>query len=149
VHSINDILEKHNQGFKQMEHRSMKHLFLVLMIIFVAACNGVSEEMGTLEGRVTIGPMLPAMREGLTEPTPAPEAYAQRQIVIYAENGQREISRVQIDHDGNYQVTLPAGTYVVDINHAGVDQGLDLPRTVEIVSGQVTNLDVTIDTGVR
>jgi len=64
-------------------------------------------------------------------------------------SGKREIARAQIDPDGNYEVTLPVGTYAVDINHAGVDQGIDLPQTVEIVSGQVTRLDVIIDTGVR
>ena len=93
--------------------------------------------------------MPPAMREGLTELTPAPEAYAVRQIVIYAEDGKREITRAQIDADGHYRATLPVGIYVADINHAGVDHGIDLPRTVEIISGQITRLDVTIDTGVR
>ncbi len=38
---------------------------------------------------------------------------------------------------------------LVDINHAGVDRGIDLPRTVEIVSEQITCLDVIIDTGAR
>ena len=128
----------------------MKRLvFTTVLILLVSACTAVAHETGTLQGHVTIGPMLPAMREGLTEPTPAPEAYAVRQIVIYAESGKREIARAQIDPEGNYEVTLPVGTYAVDINHAGVDQGIDLPQTVEIVSGQVTRLDVIIDTGVR
>jgi hypothetical protein len=124
-------------------------LFTTMLILLVSACTAVVHETGTLQGHVTIGPMLPAMREGLTEPTPAPEAYAVRQIVIYAENGKREIARAQIDSDGNYEIELPAGTYVVDINHAGVDRGIDLPQTVGIVSAQITRLDVIIDTGVR
>jgi len=105
--------------------------------------------MGTLEGHVTIGPLVPVVREGEPEPTPAPEVYAGRQIVIYAQDGRTEITRVQIDAKGNYRVTLPVGTYVVDINHVGIDHGIDLPKTVEIVSGQVTRLDVEIDTGIR
>lgn len=123
-------------------------LFTTLFILLVSACTTL-QETGTLEGHVTIGPMLPAMREGLTEPTPAPETYAVRQIVIYDEDGKQEITRAQIDSGGNYEIELPVGTYVVDINHAGVDQGIDLPRTVEIVSGQATRLDVIIDTGAR
>jgi len=105
--------------------------------------------MSTLEGHVTIGPLVPVVREGEPEPTAAPEVYASRQIVIYAQDGRTEIARVQIDANGNYRVTLPVGTYVVDINHVGIDWGIDLPKTVEIVSQQVTRLDVEIDTGIR
>ena len=123
-------------------------LFVTLFILLVSACTAV-QETGTLKGHVTIGPMLPAMREGLVEPTPAPEAYAVRQIVIYTEDGEREVARAQIDSDGNYEIELPVGTYVVDINHVGADQGIDLPQTVEIISEQITRLDVIIDTGVR
>ena len=128
----------------------MKRLLVTtLLVLLIGACSAGPRETGTLEGHVTLGPMLPATREGLTEPTPAPEAYAVRQIVIYAEDGVREVAQAQIDSGGNYEVTLPVGTYVIDINHVGVDQGVDLPRTVEIISGQITRLDVIIDTGVR
>ena len=72
--------------------------------------------------------MLPAMREGLTEPTPAPEAYAVRQIVIYAEDGKREITRAQIDADGHYRATLPVGIYVADINHGRMEEKYGLRR---------------------
>jgi hypothetical protein len=40
-------------------------------------------------------------------------------------------------------------THVVDINHTGIDRGGDLPKKVEILSQQVTRLDIEIDTGVR
>lgn len=89
------------------------------------------------------------VRDGEPEPTPGPEVYASRQIVIYAQDGRTEITRVQFDGKGNYRVTLPVGTYVVDINHVGIDHGIDLPKTVEILSRQVSSLDVEIDTGIR
>lgn len=92
---------------------------------------------------------MPIVREGEAEPTPAPEVYVGREIVIFAEDGQTEVTRAKIDPTGNYYVTLPVGTYVVDINHLGIDQGLDLPKTVEIASKQATRLDVEIDTGIR
>lgn len=106
-------------------------------------------ETGVLEGRVTVGPLSPVVQEGVPEPTPAPEVYADRKIVIYAEDGQQEITRVDIDGSGNYRVTLPAGVYVVDINHLGVDLAKGLPQQVEIKSQQTTRLDVDIDTGIR
>jgi hypothetical protein len=69
--------------------------------------------------------------------------------VVYAQDGQTEVARVQIDGRGNYHVELPAGTYVVDINHVGIDSSKDLPKTVEIKPGEATRLDVDIDTGIR
>ena len=127
----------------------MRRLVLLALTFVIISCAPGPQETGTLEGHVTIGPLVPVMREGEPEPTPAPEVYAGRQIVIYAQDGRTEITRVQIDAEGNYRVTLPVGTYVVDINRIGIDRGIDLPKTVEIVSGQVTRLDVEIDTGIR
>ena len=104
---------------------------------------------GTLQGHVNIGPLQPVVR--VDEPTPVvpPEAYAARQIVIYAADGQTEIARVQIGPDGNYEVALPPGTYVVDINRGGIDSSKSLPAKVQIEAGQTKTLDVEIDTGIR
>jgi hypothetical protein len=115
----------------------------------LACCAPPPKETGILQGHVTIGPLVPVVREGEPEPTPAPEVYASRQIVIYAADGQTEVTRVQIDGQGNYQVGLPVGTYVVDINRAGIDRGIGLPATVQIEANEVTRLDVDIDTGIR
>ena len=124
--------------------------FVVLSLAFLlASCTPPPEETGALQGHVTIGPLVPVMREGEPEPTPAPEVYASRQIVIYAQDGQTEVARVQIDGQGKYHVSLPVGTYVVDINRAGIDRGIDLPATVQIEADAVTRLDVEIDTGIR
>ncbi|MEW6402540.1 MAG: hypothetical protein AB1649_12125 [Chloroflexota bacterium] len=106
-------------------------------------------ETGVLEGHVTVGPLSPVVQAGVPEPTPAPEVYAERKIVIYAEDGQQEVTRVDIDGSGNYRVTLPVGVYGVDINHLGVDLAKGLPRRVEIKPQQTTRLDVNIDTGIR
>jgi hypothetical protein len=120
----------------------------LLLMLFVAACSAGPQEMGTLEGHVSMT-MAPVLREGVPEPTPAPEAYAIRQVVIFRQDGRKEVARVQIGPQGNYQVQLPAGTYRVDINHVGMDHGIDLPQAVEIHGGQITRLDIRIDTGIR
>ena len=119
------------------------------LMLLLACCTPPPEETGVLQGHVTIGPLVPVVQEGVPEPTPAPEVYASRQIVVYASDGQTEVARVQIDGKGDYRVELPVGTYVVDVNHAGIDMAKDLPKTVEIESGQTTRLDVDIDTGIR
>ena len=127
----------------------MRMLLLVALTLLVTSCVPLPQETGVLEGHVSIGPLVPVVQEGVPEPTPAPEVYASRQIVVYAQDGQTEVARVQIDGQGNSRVELPVGTYVVDINHVGVDMAKELPKTVEIVAGQVTRLDVEIDTGIR
>jgi hypothetical protein len=124
----------------------MKRLWWVLCLLALTAC--FSQEMGTLAGHVTIE-MQPVIRMDVPTPTPAPEAYAVRQVVIFSANGKREVARVQIDSQGNYRITLPVGEYVVDINHAGMDRGIDLPASIEIKAQQVTRLNIAIDTGIR
>ena len=89
------------------------------------------------------------LREGEPEPTPAPKVYAARAIVIYARSGHTEVARAQIDANGDFEVKLAPGTYVVDINRAGIDRAAGLPQSVDIQAGQVTRLDVDIDTGIR
>ena len=103
---------------------------------------------GRLQGHVNIGPLRPVVR--IDEPTPVvpPEAYAARQIVVYDADGQTEVAHVQIGPDGNYEVALPPGTYVVDLTRAGRDRS-NLPAKIQIATGQTTTLDVEIDTGIR
>ena len=60
-------------------------------------------------------------------------------------------SRYQIDIDstGRYVAYLKPGTYIVDINHIGMDASDDIPKQVEIQSGITIRLDIDIDTGIR
>jgi hypothetical protein len=104
---------------------------------------------GVLQGHVLIGPLTPVQRVGQPEPTPAPEVYAARQIVVYQADGKTEVARLKIDSQGNYRVELPPGTYVVAINRGGIDRGAGLPATIQITAGQTSTLDISIDTGIR
>ncbi len=127
----------------------MRRLTMLALSILIAACGSPSAGSGVLEGHVSIGPLVPVLREGEPEPTPAPEVYAARQILVFTENGRSEVARAQIDGRGNYRLVLPAGVYAVDINRIGIDRGIDLPKTVRIQVDQVTRLDIEIDTGIR
>jgi hypothetical protein len=127
----------------------MKLLLLLMLIIFSAACASQPAETGVLEGHVSIGPLDPVAQEGVPESTPSPIMYADRKIVIFNEAGQQEITQVDIEPTGNYQVSLPVGRYMVDINHLGIDLAKGFPQQVEIRRGQTTQLDVDIDTGIR
>ena len=127
----------------------MKLLLLLLLILFSAACAGQLAETGILEGHVSVGPLDPVVQEGVPESTPSPETYAERKIVIFSEDGQEEITQVDIEPTGSYRVTLPVGRYTVDINHLGIDIAKGFPQQVEIKNGQTTQLEVDIDTGIR
>ncbi|HDD54760.1 MAG TPA: hypothetical protein ENG59_00780 [Chloroflexi bacterium] len=123
-------------------------LFLLLLIT-ITACSPGPREYGTLAGQVAIGPLVPVVREGEEESTPAPEVYAAREIVVYKQNGKTEFARLEINSTGWYQGELPVGVYVVDINHLGIDMAKGLPSEVVITAGAVTRVDIDIDTGIR
>lgn len=129
--------------------RTLAFCGFILLVICIA-CKPISPQAtGTLQGHVTIGPLVPVQREGIPDPTPAPEVYVARQIVIFSPDGNTEIARADINPQGNYSVELPTGEYLVDINHLGIDFAAGFPATVNIHSDRTTVLDVDIDTGIR
>ena len=135
-----------NLGFKNHE---TVNSFGCISDLVPSACSPGPAEFGVLEGHVTIGPLTPVLREGEAPPTPAPEVYAARQIVVYEPNGTTEVTRLEIDPEGNYRGELPVGEYVIDFNRAGIDSADGLPTTILIEAGQTFILDIDIDTGIR
>lgn len=129
----------------------MKPYFLLALVFIIAACSATPtpQESGVLEGHVTIGPLSPVVIAGQPEPTPAPEVYAAYPIVIYEPDGKTEVARVTAGADGNYRLVLPVGTYLVNTQPEGIAFSKDLPQEVTVLNGQVTRLDVDIDTGIR
>ena len=125
-----------------------KHL-IVMLLILTSSCALLPRETGVLAGNVTIGPLQPAVQVGVPEPTPRPEIYAAREILLLSLDGRREIARASINADGTYEVVLAVGHYLVDIAGSVIDRGIDLPQEIEIFSGQITRLDIDIDTGIR
>ena len=122
---------------------------LLVLLISCTACGLGPKEYGVLEGQVTIGPLVPVIREGEQPPTPAPEVYAAREIVVFKANGVTEFTRLQIDSNGRFQAQLPVGTYVVDINRIGIDSAENFPLEITIKANQTTALSINIDTGIR
>jgi hypothetical protein len=130
--------------------RIQTSLFLALTILFATGCSTVSQVHGTLAGHVDIGPLQPVERVGEPQPTPSPEMYAAWRIVVLSQDGKREIARTEIDSRGNYQVIIPAGKYMVTAKPtSGVGLGGQRVQPVEVFSGETTQLDVSIDTGIR
>jgi hypothetical protein len=134
----------------------MKKLILLTLLVFgilLSGCTGKSAEFGTLVGTVKIGPIWPVEQPGENPPVP-PEVFIVRKVVIYEKTGNKVIREVEIrqidqGQTGYYRVELSPGIYIVDINHLGIDYSSDVPKQVEIADGEVVNLDIDIDTGIR
>lgn len=130
-----------------LTRKALPALLLAVAVALAAGC--ARNDTGVLEGQVTIGPMVPALPEGQPQPTPRPEDYAAREVVVLNGNGIGEVARVSIDASGHYRIMLLPGLYQIDINHAGTDRAESFPRSVTIVAGETTTLDIDIDTGIR
>jgi len=139
-----------------MHHRKLTILGLLAMVAVIlmpSSCAGRTAGTGTLEGQVTIGPLQPVERPGFNPPVP-PEVFTSRKIMVYDERGKRLIKEVSIEqtdqtNTGVYSVELPAGKYMVDINHTGIDHSSDVPTVVATEPGQTVVLNIDIDTGIR
>jgi len=138
----------------------MKRVLLILLAIgFLAgslanlSCCPGGPETVLLQGAVTIGPISPAERPGECPPVP-PEVFSTRKLIIYDESGKnlvREVYFTQIGQGatGYYTAQIAPGTYIVDINHAGIDTAANLPQKITVVEDETVTIDVHIDTGIR
>jgi hypothetical protein len=113
------------------------------------AVSPTSGQAGYLEGRASVGPLQPVERIGVPTPTPPPAACTSRGLVVLAADTGTEVRRITFEPDCTYRVSLPPGSYRVELDRRGIDTSRDLPRTVSIQAGQTTRLDVSIDTGIR
>jgi hypothetical protein len=131
-----------------MKKRWILLFALIIACVSVVSCSGSDSEPGILQGKVTIGPLVPVEQEGVTYEVPC-EVYESRKVIIYKNNGSDLVKEADIDCDGRYRVALSPGTYIVDINHIGIDSSPNVPTEVEIISQQTARLDIDIDTGIR
>ncbi len=102
---------------------------------------------GTLVGHVTIGPNCPVEQVG-NPCTPTPQAYTSRQVSIYKSDSTTLVTTQNFDTQGNYNISLPVGTYVVK-SRTGISSIASIVGTITIKIGQTTTLNFNIDTGIR
>jgi hypothetical protein len=126
-----------------------------LLLVGALACHSSlsptdpsSQPHGRLAGTVKIGPICPVEQEGNPCPTP-PSAYSARKVLIDDEQRTKVLFTVDIDSQGLYAIDLVPGRYVVDLKQNGIDRSGDVPKVVDIHANTVTNVDISIDTGIR
>jgi hypothetical protein len=118
------------------------------LLVSLAGCGESTAEFGVVTGQVTIRPLSP-VEEGEAIPTPPPELYEDRVILIYGPGGEEVVRRAEINGKGVYREELVPGTYVVDIRGVGPVSAAGLPKTIEVSSGETVRVNVVIDTGIR
>lgn len=126
---------------------------LLSLAILLGSCANSPAQTGTLQGQVTIGPISPVERPG-EEPDVPSAVFEARKIMVYEEDGDRLVAEVDIEQkdkaaEGFYMVELEIGIYLVDIKWLGIDSSSEVPAKVEIRPGEVTILNIDIDTGIR
>ncbi len=137
-----------------MIHMSKSIFFIILVIgvILISGCiqqqNRISEK-GLLEGKVTIGPLCPVERYP-PDPRcqPNEETYKAWPIAVYTSDKNTKVAQIEPFINGTYKVKLPSGEYIVDLEKQHVFSK-SLPATVIIKNGEITTLDIDIDTGIR
>lgn len=139
---------------KSTSSAARRALILLLLLaqtssFALAACAEPAPQPGVVTGHVTIRPLSPVEEQEQPTPTPWPDLYEGRVILILGPEGEEVIRRAEIDADGVYREELPPGTYVVDIPRAGPTSAAALPKTIDIASGETVRVDVIIDTGIR
>lgn len=134
----------------------MKKMWLGLVLLMLAACVEPRAPIGVppvgfVEGRVTIGPLLPGPeRIDQTPPPIPPEAFAQYVIRVYRADGVTKVTEAKINSAGTYRIGLQAGSYQIGADRS--DGGRMFgggAQPIKIQSGQTVQLNIDIDTGMR
>jgi hypothetical protein len=123
-------------------------LIVVLALAACAVVPGASAPIASgVRGTVTAGPTCPVERE---PPDPAcAERPVAGAILVFTDAGGLEVARVTSAADGTFTVELAPGAYHVNAEPVEGLMGTPGPMDVEVEAGQMTELQVSYDTGIR
>jgi len=128
-------------------------LLLPVLTLAVTTCATTSEPTGTLQGKVHIVLLSPVEMPG-GKPPVNPEVFAARKVMVNSRDGRKLIAQVSIEqtgqgNEGFYRAPLKPGVYAVDITRLGINRSREVPRQIEIMSEQTTEVNIDIDAGIR
>ncbi|MBM3925588.1 MAG: hypothetical protein FJ320_06310 [SAR202 cluster bacterium] len=105
-----------------------------------------SDNLGVLYGQVHIGPLCPVEPCSPSVPNP----FESRSLLLQPSDGRDILLEVPLTPDGWFKWQLNAGTYVVNLSDCDfMGCKTALPLKVDIRPGEVTELQIRIDTGIR
>jgi hypothetical protein len=131
-----------------------KRVSIILLfagLLFLPYCTSSKiEGTGQLKGIVSIGPICPVETDPpLPGCLPTAETYKAYKAGIWTTNGKKLIATINPDLDGDYEIELISGTYLVKLVNQQTIGGSNLPVLVTINDSGCTVLDINIDTGIR
>ena len=125
----------------------LKYLIAVWIVSLVASM--ATEPPGLVEGHLRIISPREVELADANAPAITAESYAQYPLIIFSQDGRREIVRVIADGNGNYRTALPPGEYVLDVQGRARGHVRTKPQRFTVVSNQTVRVDMDIDAGVR
>lgn len=125
-----------------------KKILFAPIVLLTLACGLFATPVPTnsgITGKVLVGPMCPVMVEGQE----CPDQPYQATLTIYNPGG-REVVQFQTDEQGNFNVPLAPGDYIL---HPETPEDALLPFAEEqrftVLPGEYTRLTVQYDSGIR
>lgn len=131
--------------------------YLVLSVILIPVFLSCTEQSlmsgsGVLKGKISIGPLCP-VETNPPDPRclPTMDTYKVWATSVWTLYKKTKVATLNPKLDGNYQIELPVGNYMVDFDVAQTYRvgGSNLPELISIAIGDTTKLDINIDTGIR
>jgi len=130
-------------------------LLIIALIIIAIFIGGYVQqqnqifEKGFLEGKITITPLCPNYRGSDEDPKcqPTEETYKAWPLTIWTSDKKTRVAEIEPNLDGTYKIELLVGNYIVDLEEK--QSFGNLPSTITINSGEITKLNINIDTGIR
>lgn len=110
--------------------------------------NTKTENLGTIKGKVTIGPICPVQKHNDPCPVP-PKAYTSREVILYMRDGITVVQKMNFFPDGTYLFKVPAGAYIIGIPKQVIGGSKNLPKTLIVKSNETIEFNFSIDTGIR
>jgi hypothetical protein len=128
----------------------VKYLITVCIFSVMAATASINAAPpGFVEGHLKIVSSREVELADGTPPAITAENYAEYPLIIFSQDGKKEIARVTADGNGNYRTVLPPGNYVLDVQGRAPGHVRAKPQQFTVVSNQTVHVDMDIDTGVR
>jgi len=125
------------------------HVLLVCSLVLGACARGdgqgSDQRVGTIRGTVLLAPTCPV--EQVSSPCP-PRPLSGVRVRAVDDDGDVRASAASDDR-GRFEMAVPAGSYTVT---ASIDQDparSGIPTRVEVGSGEVTQANVLVDSGIR
>ena len=104
---------------------------------------------GIVEGNLHIySPKTVELADG-SAPTVTAETYAEYPLVVLSQDQKKELKTVTADGNGHYRLTLPPGSYVLDVQDRKRKHVRAKPQPFTITADQTVHLDMEMDTGIR